>query len=312
MEVLEVDPREYRGAVRNYASVFDTADFALLNAHKTDRIHFLLFQEAKRVLGVILGGQGNAARLPFSAPYGCFSWIKTRPRVSDFYAAVEALEGWCRQRGYRSLELRLPPAFYQEGVISSLWHALFGRSFQVSVMDLNHHLPLSEVGVQGGSGLDAKARQKLKVGEDAALRFLKLEEAGGLSRAYRVIQANREAKGYPLRMGLEELLRTRELIPGWTFVVQSTSGEDLAAAIVFLTRPGIAQVIYWGNVPGSEALHPMNFLAWKLETHLREVGLRILDIGPSTDGGVPNHGLCDFKQSIGCLATVKPVMLKGW
>ena len=31
----------------------------------------------------------------------------------------------------------------------------------------------------------------------------------------------------------------------------------------------------------------------------------ILDIGPSTENGIPNYGLCEFKESIGCSVTMK-------
>lgn len=312
MRVLEVTPKDYREEVRNVASVFDTPGFALLNAHKCDRIHFLVFQDSRRALAAIIGGKGADARMPFSAPHGCFSWIKTRPRLSDFYSAIETLEAWSRDGGYRSLEFRPPPAFYHEGVVSSLVHASVGRGFQVAAMELNHHRLLSGDLDAGLATLDPKARQKLKFGEEAGHRFLELQGPSGLARAYGIIQLNRAAKGYPLRLSLEELQCTLGTVPGLVFLVQDARGTDLAAAIVFLVAPCIAQVIYWGNRPGSEGLHPMNFLARKLEEDLRGRGIQVLDVGPSTEGGVPNFGLCDFKQSLGCQATVKHVLSKTW
>jgi len=28
--------------------------------------------------------------------------------------------------------------------------------------------------------------------------------------------------------------------------------------------------------------------------------MRYIDIGPSTENSIPNYGLCEFKESIGC------------
>lgn len=43
-----------------------------------------------------------------------------------------------------------------------------------------------------------------------------------------------------------------------------------------------------------------NFLGW----------LKYLDIGPSTENSIPNYGLCDFKESIGCRRSLKYTMVK--
>ena len=49
----------------------------------------------------------------------------------------------------------------------------------------------------------------------------------------------------------------------------------------------------------------MNYLAYSLFDYYADNGLRILDIGPSTEDGIPNYGLCEFKESIGCSVTMK-------
>ena len=40
--------------------------------------------------------------------------------------------------------------------------------------------------------------------------------------------------------------------------------------------------------------------------------MRLLDLGPATETGVPNYGLCVFKESLGAEPTLKyTMMLQG-
>lgn len=65
------------------------------------------------------------------------------------------------------------------------------------------------------------------------------------------------------------------------------------------------QVIYWGDIGEYEMKRPMNYLAYKVYEFYANKGIEVLDIGPSTEEGAPNYGLCDFKESIGCEVSMK-------
>jgi len=49
----------------------------------------------------------------------------------------------------------------------------------------------------------------------------------------------------------------------------------------------------------------MNFLSFSVFEYYKSQGIRIVDIGPSTENSVPNYGLCEFKESIGCDIAIK-------
>jgi len=49
----------------------------------------------------------------------------------------------------------------------------------------------------------------------------------------------------------------------------------------------------------------MNYFSYKVFEHYYRKGLGILDIGPATENGIPNYGLCEFKENIGCTASLK-------
>ena len=125
-----------------------------------------------------------------------------------------------------------------------------------------------------------------------------------VERAYGVIRKNRDAHGYPLRMSLDEVVATAPVV-GARFMVMTWRGEDVAAAQVHCVAPGIGQVVYWGDAPGYVEMRPMNYFTMEVARHFRNEGMRILDIGPSSEEGVPSPGLCDFKESIGCMVSPK-------
>ena len=50
-------------------------------------------------------------------------------------------------------------------------------------------------------------------------------------------------------------------------------------------------------------LKSMNYLSYKIFEFYNSKGIEILDIGISTECGIPNYGLCEFKENIGCDAS---------
>ena len=108
-----------------------------------------------------------------------------------------------------------------------------------------------------------------------------------------------------MRMTFEQVWQTVSRVITADFFVLEHEGCDVAAAQIFHVADGIAQVVYWGDIRQYAKLRPMNYLAYSLFGYYADNGLRILDIGPSTEDGIPNYGLCEFKESIGCSVTMK-------
>lgn len=77
-----------------------------------------------------------------------------------------------------------------------------------------------------------------------------------LPKAYEIIAANRAHKGFPLRMTLEQVLQTATVIPIDAFTVNKNK-TPIASAIVYRVNNKVAQVIYWGDLPGHSECRPM-------------------------------------------------------
>jgi len=75
--------------------------------------------------------------------------------------------------------------------------------------------------------------------------------------------------------------------------------------MVFHVSSVVVQVVYWGDLPEYAHLKTMNFLSYKLFEYYTGTNIHVIDIGPSTENSIPNFGLCEFKESVGCEITNK-------
>jgi hypothetical protein len=81
-----------------------------------------------------------------------------------------------------------------------------------------------------------------------------------------------------------------------------------AAALLYRVLPGRELVQYWGDAHHDLPRSPMNLLAYRLVEQAIAERVETIDIGISTDDGVPNQGLIQFKQSVLARPTLRPVL----
>ena len=298
MKIIEVPAQEYAGRIERHPHVFNTTAFAELNAHKADAVHYLLFDDnGKTRFGLILGERGGKLLSPFSAPFGGFS-VNREQSLAKIDEAVVSLAEYA-EKERKDIRIALPPQIYAHNLTTSCVNVL-SRHARLHHVDLDYYFPLHKFGSYADV-LDRNARNKLRQAEMNAFVFVAVErdDADGIRRAYDVIRRNRAEHGYPLRMSLEDVEATIKIIPADFFLLRY-EGEDVAAAQIFHVADGIAQVIYWGDLRAYSHLRTMNYLAYRIFEYYSHECLRVLDIGPSTEDGIPNYGLCDFKTGIGC------------
>ena len=303
MDIKRVDSQKFEASFGRIDG-FNTADFAQLNAAKCSQVHYLLFIDAKVRLGMILGEREQRLCSPFSSPFGGFVYNE-EPRLEVLREAVDLLVEYLKASDCREMTVTLPPLVYAQSFMSKAV-AMFGQSpFELSHTDLNYHYDLSRF-EHCEEYLSRNARKNLNRAKTVPFEFVRLEahDDAQVARAYDVIKTNRESRGYPLRMSLDDVLRTIRIIDA-DFYVLTLDGVDVAAAQVFHVADGIAQVVYWGDVPGYGEVRPMNMLSYHLFENYHNSGLKVLDIGPSTEHGEPNYGLCEFKDNLGCESSLK-------
>lgn len=296
MKINEVTPTEYKNTIVNPFSIFDTVDFSLINAKKMESLKYLIFNDGKNRFGLICGVKDGIIKAPFSAPYACLSEASKDNKMLAYHTAIKELVSYAKSSGLRKIRVTLPPTVYNESHIAKIYNSFYVAGFHIAGCDLNYQYSLQKFDSNYEMNIDPKARQKLRTSLKYDLQFCKTDD---IQAAYFVIQENRKAKQYPLWMSLDDIKNTIKIVKCDFFLV-SHLGALVASAMVYHITTDKVQVIYWGNLPGTDDLKSMNFLSFKIFEYYKSQNVSFLDIGPSTENSMPNFGLCDFKQGIGC------------
>jgi len=301
MRIQRVSAEDYRQVI-NAGIVYNGTAFSQLNSHKVEDVHYLLFSDSKVRLGLVLGQRGDTLCSPFSAPFGGFS-SNTIQKISHYDEAVQLLRDYARSE-HRDIKVVLPPLVYDDNGISRQVSS-FTRYAQQEYVDTSMYMQFDGI-VDYNAMISPKARQKFRRAMEQEWEFTQIwqDDIAGIGDVYEVICRNREEKGYRLNMTLEDVINTSKVVHA-DFFLLSHGGENVASALVYKVTADVYQLIYWGNIGEYNALRPMNVLAFKLYEYYKSRGIRILDIGPSSNDGVPDYGLTDFKESVGCRMSLK-------
>ncbi len=300
MYIEEITKEQYDKLRDSTAYIYSDVKFNMLNEFKIDMISYLLFKDTKLRFLLCVGIKDDMMFCPFSAPFGTFIKIKDRTSIKQYDEALEVLDEFIASKNYKACKFILPPDIYYQEEIILLINSLFRANYTIKHIDINFQFDFKEIILEKYiDNLSTNARRNLKIALSMNLKFIKCEMDSERAIAYNIIKNNREYKGYPLRMSYEQILETSKIVKSEFFMVKY--GENyIASAIVFYVKMDIAQLIYWGDINGYSEYKPMNFLAYHLISYYKKKGISYLDIGPASDEGIPNYGLCDFKKSIGC------------
>jgi hypothetical protein len=303
MEILEVNATTYAEAIPNPSHVFNSAAFNALNASKCEEVFYLLFKDSKIRLGIIFGVRNNLLTSPFSAPFGGFEAASSDIRLQQIEAALTTLHQWAVAKNMDSIRMVFPSFFYNSNLLNKVDNCLSRFDYERTNVDLNYQFQTSKFDDNYEKAIWYNAQKNLKRSQKANLTFEKLDSIDG-EQAYNIIAANRRARNFPLRMSWEQVHATAQVIEVDYFLVKKEN-TSIGSAVVFHVAKDIVQVVYWGDLPEYSDVKTMNFLSFHIFQYYKNQGIKIVDIGPSTENSIPNYGLCEFKESIGCDIMIK-------
>ena len=305
MKVEEIGLAEY-DKITNNCIVYNTAAFNELNKYKVEQVHYLLFysSEGKKRFAFCIGEDKGRLIAPFSAPFASFVNLHSKWDIEQLNQAVVSFDEWCIQHSFKFVDFRLPPDFYDRKMINALQNAFLINGYQVKYADLNYAIDLFEAKERYVGLLTKNGKKNLRIALNSNLELKYCDNLEDKEIAYKTVAINRQQKGYPLRMSWEQVRQTIEIIPNDFWLVYEGT-VVIASAVVFEVTSDIMQVIYWGDISGYSCVKPINYLAYMLVKYYCEKKKKYLDIGPSSEEGIANWGLCDFKDSIGCFVSSK-------
>ncbi len=290
---------------------YDTDEFHAYHRRFCERVCRLTAVRGKNVVGWCwFGVDGDTAKAPYSAPFSLI-YPRAKWHLEELCGVVDGLAACGRQLAVRNVSFALAPLFYSPEIVNAEIAVLGHAGFRVKHVEINHYFDLDdfESADQFTNVLSRNARKNYRRALKSGLHFEPIA-ADRYEPAYDIIRQNREDKGYFVKLSLAHIcdlmaMQTSTIRCFGVRAGSEPSSELIASAIVFDITPDISQVIYWGDRREHQLDRPMALLAMRLIEHYKGLGKRFLDIGPSSQGGIINFGLADFKKSIGCRNSIK-------
>jgi hypothetical protein len=305
MEICEISFEDYSEFFHDSSVCYGTHEFNELNAAKCERIHYLCASNKKFKMGIVGGRKDGVFASPFSAPFCGFVFSGDHMHMNYVDEAISLFVDWVRNQGLSEIRIVLPPHIYDESAVSKVTSSLLRAGFIVDNVDLNYYYSLDVFDENLDSLMHYNARKHLKKALNLDLGFFQCQTEPEKELAYEIIRKNRAARGFPLKMSMDDVMNTSTVVKSDFFLVRDKFEVPVAAAVVFHVTERIVQVIYWGGLPEYNHLRSINYLAYRLFDFYRDAGKTIVDVGPSSEKSVPNYGLCDFKESLGCQVVSK-------
>jgi hypothetical protein len=315
--------------------IFNRPEFHQLNQRAGHTPRYL---EVRDAAGKLIGGLAGVIKAAdaedsvggestftsgFSAPFGGFDFVEPHETAENVTLLIQDVLRQLEFLGVSRVELKLPPLCYSPNE-AMIQFTLLNVGFQATRVELNQHLPVADWASVADyqAQLRPAAQKTLKHLNTADLRFHELQTDEEWAVAHALLAANRARKGRRLALSSDYVATARRALSPNVRMFQlthhqgpsepngSAAGTPVAAALVYRVEDGRDLVVAWGDGEHQLKRSPMLLLAYRLVENAIAEGVRLLDLGISseevadTGGQEPNFGLAQFKRST--LAVIEP------
>jgi hypothetical protein len=288
-------------ASAEHLALFSTEAFHALNLRPGQSLRRIDHEADGRLVGSLVGVvEGDRFHSGHSAPFGGPDFVRDAETAANVTAALTEAVARLDADGVRTIRVTARPAHYS-GSETAVQFALLNLGFAVAGCELSFHIDLSPFAGPADyvAALRSPARRALRHAMDEPFALEPADDDHGWERGYRLLAANRAAKGRTLALSLDYVLTARDAFPGRVrMFTLAHDGASCAAALVYRVAPRRELVVYWGDAGHELPRSPMNALAHLLVTEVMAEGALVLDLGPSSVAGVPDQGLIQFKRSV--------------
>lgn len=267
--------------------------FIELNITKVDKIVRLLADNSKVSIGLVAGIRDGVLISPFSAPFGGFHFKNDNIYVSEIEFFVEDLVKYVILNSLNRIELTLPPSIYHLSFNTKLINVLIRNNFKMKFPEITNWVDLESF----IEFTNKAAKKYLKQAIKNNLNFQLLNDTRDKINVFEIICQNRSRFGRPIYMIFNDLMNVNNLWPVDFFGVRDFEGSLVAGGVFYRGHKDIVQGIFWGDSEEGRPLRAIDFLSYKIWNYYKECGFKAIDLGISTEEGIPNEGLLRFKES---------------
>ena len=300
--LIEVDAKTFEQYFSNNAHPFNSKAFIELNVAKVDKIIHLVEDTDKPEIGLLAGISNNMLLSPFSAPFGGFHFKKENMYSDKIDAFVLALKEYISCKDYKEFRITLPPDIYHQTFNAKCVNALDRAGFLSQTPEITSWIDLSSV---EDNYTQKNSREYYRQAQRNQLVFEQAFSKSDKAEAYNLIRENRAKFDRPIYMTLNDLKQMEGLWPVDFFKVTSPQGEMLASAIFYRWKHNVMYAVFWGDNDQGRSLRAMDYLLLNLWHFYKNMGYRYVDLGISTEDGIPNPGLLRFKETHEAVSSVR-------
>ncbi|MGQ1785695.1 hypothetical protein [Saccharicrinis sp. GN24d3] len=292
--LVEVSAKSFGQYFPTNPHSFNSEDFVELNINKIDKVIRLVEDVAKPEIGLVAGIKDNILLSPFSAPFGGFHFKKENMYSDKVDVFVNELKTFAQANNYEELRVTLPPDIYHPTFNSKCVSAFFRAGFEHETPEITSYIDLEKF---EGKYKQKNSREYYRQALRNELVFGHTTDYEDKRMGYELIKENRAKFGRPIYMTLEDIEKTGGLWPVDFFKVCTSGGEMVASSIFYRSHPEIIYAVFWGDNDLGRPLRAMDFMLFHLWEYYKNKGYKYVDLGISTEDGVPNAGLLRFKET---------------
>ena len=300
--LLEVCSKTYNTLFQKSPHPYIQSDFIDLNQKKVEKVVRLLENEKKVSMGLVAGINNNILKSPFSAPFGGFHFRSDNQYISEIENFILKLINYAKANCLNRIELTLPPFIYHESFNSKVINVMLRNGFSIEIPDITTWLDLKKF---KGAFTNRTSRQYYRQALKHNLHFSHLSDRDEKEKAFSIILQNRSRFGRPIYMTYQDLKNTAKLWPVDFFCVYDEENLMVSAGVFYQGHERIIQGVFWGDNEAGRSLRAIDFLSLNIWNYYKNLGFDAIDLGISTENGIPNEGLIRFKESHDCISSLR-------
>ena len=231
---------------------------------------------------------------PFSAPFGGFHFIQDKIYVREIVNFLNLLKEYAVKNSLETIKITLPPDIYNQSFNAKIINSLIRNDFIMNIPEITNTVDLNFF---SGTFTDRDTRTYYNQAVKNELSFKAVYEITEKESAFNLICEYKKKSGKPIYMTFKEVLKTNELWPTDFFQVSDKNDNLIASAIFYRAHPKISYAVFLGDNELGRPLRAMDFLTYHLWNYYKLLDYDYIDLGTSTESGMPNEGLLRFKET---------------